>query len=186
MYYYHFNLIDYLTLKLVASIFSWQAISAIATIVIGMFAWRISKKQLALVNFAEVYLQAKKLGDGYNWEFQLRNGSSHALYITEIKSETGAYKKYEDRIKISRRERGRRLSLPPKDSLYYTLPVPRADELNEYKNEDGSNCEIRMDIYFEDNLGKYTSHHVAWFQPPNDAPKNGTWSIQNLDAEKLD
>ncbi|OGN33918.1 MAG: hypothetical protein A3I39_01500 [Candidatus Yanofskybacteria bacterium RIFCSPLOWO2_02_FULL_47_9b] len=186
MYYYHFNLIDYLILKLIAPVFSWEAISAIATIVIGIFAWRISQKQLALVNFAEVYLQAKKLGDGYNWEFQLRNGSSHALYITEIKSTTEAYKKYEDRIKISRRGEGRRLSLPPKDSVYYTLPVPQDDELGAYKNKDSSNCEIRMDIYFEDNLGKYKSHHVAWFQPPNAYPKNGIWSIQNLDAEKLD
>jgi len=183
MYYYHFNLIDYLILKLIAHVFSWEAITAITAIIIGIGAWLISKKQLALVNFSEVFLQAIRLQGDYNWEFQLRNGSNHAIYITEIKSVTEAYKKYN--LKVSSKGGGK-LSLPPKDNMYYTLPVPPANELDSYRNLDKTNCEIHIIICFEDNLGKYESHHVAWFQPPNDDPKNGTWSIQNLDAEKLD
>ncbi|OGM98466.1 MAG: hypothetical protein A2915_00690 [Candidatus Yanofskybacteria bacterium RIFCSPLOWO2_01_FULL_41_34] len=181
--YYHFNLIDYLVFRIIASTFSWEAVSALATIFIGIFAYRISKQQFDLKKFAEVFLQARKLGDGYCWEFQLRNGSNHAVYITEIVPDTGAYKKYN--LKISRNDRGYKLSLPPKEGIYYTLPVPPVNELNQYKNLDSSVCEIRLNIYFENNINKYKSHHVGWFQPPNDS-ENGLWSFQNLGAKKLE
>ena len=133
----------------------WQTIIAIIAVIAAYF---VGKKQIKIQDFAEIFIRPVQLSN-LNWELQILNGSSRIIYITDIAPS------YEGNFKISR---GKKLSLPAKEGMYYTLSVP---EPNKVKNE------IRIDIEFEDNLGKkYKSHHVAWFQ-------GGRWGMQNLKAE---
>ncbi len=133
-------------------------------------AYRIAYKQLKLKESAEIFVRLNKTIEN-NWEFQIRNGCSRVLYINKIKFED--YGEKFGNVKLSRDEQG---ILPVAENNYYTLSIPKPDEV----------CyTIHMHIEFEDNFGKkYESHQAAWFEPKGDF-QNGKWVLQNLRAKEI-
>src|SRR3989344_6575904 len=65
MYYYHFNLIDHLIFKLIGSIFSWEAISAIATIAMVVLIYKQTKATRESVKATEKYTKYSVMPNCY-------------------------------------------------------------------------------------------------------------------------
>ena len=65
MYYYHFNLIDHLIFKLIGSIFSWEAISAIATIAMVVLIYKQTKATQESVRATEKYTKYSVMPNCY-------------------------------------------------------------------------------------------------------------------------
>lgn len=90
MYYYHLNLIKYLIIKLITSIFSWEAISAIATIVMVILIYKQTKATRESVRATEKYTKYSVMPNAFfvmrGERFVIQNNSKFPiLFAVEIR-----------------------------------------------------------------------------------------------------
>ena len=133
--------------------------------VLTFYLGRFSVAEYKLKHFAEIFVKPTKIGD-MTWEFQIRNAGSSIIYLSKIEPE--------GRLATVFRwgfTRNKQLTLPVGE--YYSFVLERTLAV-------GYNIdEVRLNVEFEDRLGKkYMSHHVAWWQ-------DNHWSAQNARAEEI-
>lgn len=129
---------------------------------LAFYLGRFSIKEYRLKNFAEIFVKPNKI-DEDTWEFQIRNAGSSMVYLSKIEpeGELGLFFKWGF-------TRDKQLTLPVGEYYVFTIV-----------NTLLSSKEVRLNIEFEDRLGKrYRSHHVAWLQGEK-------WVMQNTRAEEI-
>jgi hypothetical protein len=170
MYYHHLNLTEYLIVKLIASVFSWEAISAYR---ISKKQSEILKRQVDLEDYAEIFIRPGKSSITEKWELQIRNASPRVIYVIDAWFEGEINPTAFGNLRFSRREPA---TLPVGEEYYYiSLPIPPIETI---EKDDNNVPTFHMHIKFKDILGKEkVSHHAGWFQ-------RDTWIIHNLQSGK--